>query len=256
MIKSVIINIKLNDNKSDNISSVENNNSNVNDLSQNNSILEGIYSSILPNYINTVYNVISSLFNNKDNKIGLDYSLDNLYLSFNFVIDFISNANKNNNKYYDLLSSKIDSNAFKFFSDLLSFNKYNDYLVNNNFSSFYIQKYEELGGDIIYKKFLDNLFLFALFRGKLDEKNLKSVIIELFGDFKENQKNLDFKRLGYLACYVLNSTRKDSNNTMNKSNNDSLMFYGDYSIVSSIGERFKEDEKSLTKKTPNQSNFK
>ena len=129
-------------------------------------------------------------------------------------------------------------------------------LVNNNFSSFYIQKYEELGGDIIYKKFLDNLFLFALFRGKLDEKNLKSVIIELFGDFKENQKNLDFKRLGYLACYVLNSTRKDSNNTMNKSNNDSLMFYGDYSIVSSIGERFKEDEKSLTKKTPNRSNFK
>ena len=103
---------------------------------------------------------------------------------------------------------------------------------------------------------MDNLFLFALFRGKLDEKNLKSVIIELFGDFKENQKNLDFKRLGYLACYVLNSTRKDSNNTMNKSNNDSLMFYGDYSIVSSIGERFKEDEKSLTKKTPNQSNFK
>lgn len=254
IIKSVIKNIKLYDNKSGNVSSVENSNSNVNDTVQNNSFLEGIYSSILPNYVNIVYNTINSVFNNKDNKIGLDYSLDNLYLSFNLVIDFISNANKN--KYYELLTNKIDPNALKFFSDLLSFNKYNDYPVNNNFSSFFIQRYEELGGDIIYKKFLDNLFLFALFRGKLDEKNLKSVIIELFGDFKENQKNLDFKRLGYLACYVLNSTRKDSNNTMNKSNNDTLMFYGDYSIVSSIGERFKEDEKSLTKKTPNQSNFK
>jgi hypothetical protein len=254
IIKSVIKNIKLYDNKSGNVSIVENSNSNVNDTIQNNSFLEGIYSSILPNYVNIVYNTINSVFNNKDNKIGLDYSLDNLYLSFNLVIDFISNANKN--KYYELLTNKIDPNALKFFSDLLSFNKYNDYPVNNNFSSFFIQRYEELGGDIIYKRFLDNLFLFALFRGKLDEKNLKSVIIELFGDFKENQKNLDFKRLGYLACYVLNSTRKDSNNTMNKSNNDSLMFYGDYSIVSSIGERFKEDEKSLTKKTPNQSNFK
>ena len=254
IIKSVIKNIKLYDNKSGNVSIVENSNSNVNDTIQNNSFLEGIYSSILPNYVNIVYNTINSVFNNKDNKIGLDYSLDNLYLSFNLVIDFISSANKN--KYYELLTNKIDPNALKFFSDLLSFNKYNDYPVNNNFSSFFIQRYEELGGDIIYKRFLDNLFLFALFRGKLDEKNLKSVIIELFGDFKENQKNLDFKRLGYLACYVLNSTRKDSNNTMNKSNNDSLMFYGDYSIVSSIGERFKEDEKSLTKKTPNQSNFK
>jgi hypothetical protein len=249
-------NIKLNDNKSGNISSVENNNSNVNDSFQNNSILEGIYSSILPKYVNIVYNSFNSVFNNNDNKIGLDYSLDNLYLSFNLVIDFISNANKNNNKYYELLSSKIDSNALKFFSDLLSFNKYSDYLVNNNFSSFYIQRYEELGADIIYKKFLDNLFLFALFRGKLDEKNLKSVIIELFGDFKDKQKNQDFKRLGYLACYFLNSIRKDSNITINKGNNDTLMFFGDYSIISSIGERFKEDEKSLSKKTPNQSNFK
>jgi hypothetical protein len=256
IIKSVMKNIKLNDNKSGNISSVENNNSNVNDSFQNNSILEGIYSLILPKYVNIVYNSFNSVFNNNDNKIGLDYSLDNLYLSFNLVIDFISNANKNNNKYYELLSSKIDSNALKFFSDLLSFNKYSDYLVNNNFSSFYIQRYEELGADIIYKKFLDNLFLFALFRGKLDEKNLKSVIIELFGDFKDKQKNQDFKRLGYLACYFLNSIRKDNNNAMNKSNNDTLMFFGDYSIISSIGERFKEDEKSLSKKSTNQSNFK
>ena len=256
IIKSVMKNIKLYENKSGNISSVENSNSNVNDTIQSNSFLEGIYSSTLPNYVNTVYNAINSVFNNNDNKIGLDYSLDNLYLSFNLVIDFISNANKNNNKYYELLSSKIDSNALKFFLDLLSFNKYNDYLVNNNFSSFYIKKYEELSGEIIYKKFLDNLFLFALFRGKIDEKNLKSIIIELFGDFKDYQKNQDFKRLGYLACYILNSIRKDNNNTLSKGNNDTLIFFGDYSIISSIGERFKEDEKSLTKKTPNQSNFK
>ena len=256
IIKSVMKNIKLYDNKSGNISSVENSNSNVNDTPQNDSFLEGIYSSILPNYVNIVYNAINSVFNTKDNKIGLDYSLDNLYLSFNLVIDFISDANANKNNYYESLVNRMDSNAFKFFLELLSFNKYNDYPVNNNFSSFFIKRYEELSGDNVYKKFLDNLFLFALFRGKLDEKNLKSVIIELFGDFKDNQKNQNFKRLGYLACYVLNSTRKDNNNTMNKSNNETLMFYGDYSIVSSIGERFKEDEKSLSKKTPNQSNFK
>lgn len=256
IIKLVMENIKIYDNQNGNISGVENNNSNVNDIIQDNSILEGIYSTILPIYVNIVYSTINSLFSNKENKIGLDYSLDNLYLSFNLVIDFISNANKNNHKYYELLSAKTDPNALKFFSELLSFNKYNDYLVNNNFSSFYIKRYEELGSDIIYKKFLDNLFLFALFRGKLDEKSLKSVIIELFGDFKDKQKNQDFKRLGYLACYFLNSIRKDSNNTMNKSNNDILMFFGDYSIISSIGERFKEDEKSLSKKTPNQPNFK
>lgn len=113
IIKSVIKNIKLYDNKSGNVSSVENSNSNVNDTVQNNSFLEGIYSSILPNYVNIVYNTINSVFNNKDNKIGLDYSLDNLYLSFNLVIDFISNANKN--KYYELLTNKIDPNALKFF---------------------------------------------------------------------------------------------------------------------------------------------
>jgi len=86
-------NIKLYKNKSGNISNVENNNSNVNDRIQSNSFLEGIYSLTLLNYVNILYNEINSIFNNENNKIGLDYSLDNLYLSFKLVINFISNEN-------------------------------------------------------------------------------------------------------------------------------------------------------------------
>ena len=93
------------------------------------------------------------------------------------------------------------------------------------------------------------MFLFMLFKGKLDEKNLKSVIIEIYDEFKDNEKGDDFKKIEYLIFYFLSSIKKDSSNA-NKNNNNTSMNYGDFSMISSIGERFKEDEKSLQKKNP------
>ena len=49
--------------------------------------------------------------------------------------------------------------------------------------------------DTIAKKFLDNMFLFMLFKEKLDEKNLKSVIIQIYDEFKDNEKGDDFKKI-------------------------------------------------------------
>ena len=250
LIKLVLKNLKCkNNNKPDN--KEENNNSNV--IDPISSTLEQIYSLVFPKYAKIYYNTIFSIFDDKKSKIGLEYSLDNIYLCFNIVIDIISGSNKNN-KYYEILSSKVEPDIMTFFSNLLLFNKYSDYLVNNNFSNFFTQKFIEHYNNNIYKKFLQNLYLYALFKGKLDEKNLKSVIIEFFGDFQDNQIDEDIKQLGYLTCYFLSSIKKD-NNTGNKNNYNNMMNFGDFSIISSIGERFKEDEKSLQKKTPNQINF-
>jgi hypothetical protein len=94
------------------------------------------------------------------------------------------------------------------------------------------------------KQFLEYLFLFTLFTIKLDEKNLKSVINEL------SSLNEDYQIFKNLAFYFLNSIKKDANG--NKLNNNTSMNFGDLSIISSIGERFKEDEK---KKNVNQLNL-
>ena len=85
-------------------SSVDNNNSNV--MNNINAIIEQIYSTILPKYINSFYKRISNIFEEKkDKKINLDYSLDNLYLSFYLIIEIISEKDSNKN-YSDILSSK------------------------------------------------------------------------------------------------------------------------------------------------------
>ena len=78
----------------------------------------------------------------------------------------------------------------------------------------------------------------------MDEKNLKSVIIDLL-ELKE-----DYIQFKNLTCYFLSSIKKDI--TGNKFNNNTSMNFGDFSIISSIGERFKEDDK---KKNTNQLNF-
>ena len=135
--------------------------------------------------------------------------------------------------------------------NLLVFNNFNDYIIDINFYNTFKEKYVELANNLISKTFLENLFLFMLFKGKLDEKNLKSVIIKIFDESKDNEKSDDFKKIEYLIFYFLRSIKKDSNNA-NKNNNNTSMNYGDFSMITSIGERFKEDEKSLQKKNPTQ----
>ena len=221
------------------------NNSNV--IAQINIIIEELYTVILPKYINSFYNRISTLFENgKDKKINLDYSLDSIYLSFYTIIEIIS-GNEYNKKLTDKLSNKLKPDIKNFFLNLTLFNKFNDYPINiNNFSKSFIEVYKNDNSTekTIYKKFLEYLYLFALLRGKLDEKNLKSVIIELL-ELKE-----DYIQFKNLTCYFLSSIKKDI--TGNKFNNNTSINFGDFSIINSIGERLKDDDK---KKNTNQLNF-
>ena len=158
---------------------------------------------------------------------------------------------KDNNNYYNILSDNIEPDIINFISNLLVFNKYKDYIININFYNTFKEKYSDVKNNLISKHFLEYLILFSLIKGKLDEKNLKSVIIKIFDEFKDNQVDEDFKKIEYLIFYFLSSIKKDNVN-VNKSNNNTSMNYGDFSILTSIGERFKEDEKSLQKKNPAQ----
>ena len=236
----------LQNNKNENPNaSEENNNSNV--INQINTIINQLYSLILNKFICNYYKYIVSILDEKNKKLYINYSLDNIYLTFYLILDIISSS-KDENNYYDILSEKIEPDIIHFFSNLLIFNKYNDYLININFYNAFKEKYAELANNSIAKKFLENMFLFMLFKGKLDEKNLKSVIISIYDEFKDNEKGDDFKKIEYLIFYFLSSIKKDNN--ANKNNNSTSMNYGDFSLISSIGERFKEDEKSLQKKNP------
>ena len=73
MIKSVLKNLNKRINVSTN-NEEENNNSNFNN--KINSIIEQIYSVILPKYITNYYKIIFSIFENRDKKLNIDYSLE------------------------------------------------------------------------------------------------------------------------------------------------------------------------------------
>ena len=215
--------------------------SNTLEISQINSILELIYSSIVPRYIKSVYRIIQSL----DNKnASFEYILDNNFYSFNIVLDII--AGIVDNKFLEILRAKLELNEFQFFEEFKSFNQKDKNLVDLNYFNSFHEKYNQIKNDSSKKYFLEYLYLFSLFKGKQDEKNLKSVIIEFFGDYKDTQTKEDFKKYGYITCYFLSSIKKDSN-IGNKKNNSIVINIGDFSIIKNIGERFKDDEKSLQK---------
>jgi len=216
---------------------------NTEDNPKINSTIELIYSSILPKYIKRIYDIIMEIFDDK-NKNNFEYELDNVFNSFSIVIDIISKTDKKN---FDILSSKIENNIFHFFLIFLVFNQHNQYLINLSYFTSFREKYSECKNNSIYKKFLEYLYLFSLLKGKQDEKNLKSVIIEFFGECKEdNQTKEDLRKYGYLACYILSTIKKDQF-IGNKNNNKTIFNIGDFSIIKSIGERFKDDEKSIQK---------
>ena len=254
IIKSVLKNLNKkvtffqNNNNENANNTEENNNSNV--INKINSIIEKIYSLVLPKYLKCFYNIIITIFDEKDKKLNIDYLLDDIFHSFYLIIDIMSDS-KDNNNYYNILSDNIEPDIINFISNLLVFNKYKDYIININFYNIFKEKYSDVKNNLISKHFLEYLILFSLIKGKLDEKNLKSVIIKIFDEFKDNQVDEDFKKIEYLIFYFLSSIKKDNVN-VNKSNNNTSMNYGDFSILTSIGERFKEDEKSLQKKNPAQ----
>ena len=218
---------------------------NTEDNPKINSTIELIYSSILPKYIKRIYDIIMEIFDDK-NKNNFEYELDNVFNSFSIVIDIISKT-KSDKKNFDILSSKIENNIFHFFLIFLVFNQHNQYLIDLSYFTSFREKYSECKNNSIYKKFLEYLYLFSLLKGKQDEKNLKSVIIEFFGECKEdNQTKEDLRKYGYLACYILSTIKKDQF-IGNKNNNKTIFNIGDFSIIKSIGERFKDDEKSIQK---------
>jgi hypothetical protein len=206
------------------------------------SFLSTLYSSVFPEYIKSIHNVLSKCLENKS--ISLENKLDNVFLSFFIVLDLLSDE-KNIN---EILSSKIiDAEIVKFFQDFQCFNINKQYLiVNLKYFELFFEKYNKLRDEPSKKIFLDYFYLFSLLKGKHEEKNLKSVVIEFFGEYQDNRTKEDFKKYGYITCYFLSSIKRDSING-NKNTNEIMLNYIDFSIIKNIGERFKDDEKSLKK---------
>ena len=210
-------------------------------ISQINSIIESIHSLIMPKYFKCIFNIIKCI---EKTNLDFEYSLDNAFLSFFLCLDIISSII--DNKYYQMLSSNIDSNLLDFFKEFICFNQNNNYLIDLNYFTLFYEKYIKLREDHSKKIFLEYLYLFSLFKGKQDEKNLKSVVIEFFGEFEDKQTKEDFTKYGYITCYFLSSIKKDSSGG-NKNKNNVIVNPEDISIIKRIGERFKDDEKSLQK---------
>lgn len=224
---------------------------------QTNATIDDFYKSIIPKYIELLYKRILSVFDKNNTTINFEYSLYDIYKSFYLVLEIISGVNIQDNKYYNLLQGLINSDILNFFDGFKSFDRGSDNSINENFLNIFKEKYVKTQNEEILKKFLENLFLFILVTAKLDEKNIKNIILDLFGEFKDKKENEIFKNLAYVACYILSTIRKDNNKDNNKNkNNLNLLKYGDYIIICGIGGRFKEDEKSLIKKVASTSNLK
>ena len=212
---------------------------NIQNQIENNSLIESFYSQVVPKYMKSIFNI----FQNIDNKnINFDYSLDNAFFSFLIATVIISDI-IDNKKYYDILSSNIESNILNLFKEFHSYKN----VIDLNYFSLFHEKYIEYRNDVHKKEFLEYLYLFSLLKGKQDEKNLKSIVVEFFGEYKDEQKKEDFKKLGYITCYFLSSIKKDSS-ISNKGKINMNINPGDFSIIRSIGERFKDVEKFLQKK--------
>ena len=219
---------------------IENNEKENKNKIQVDKILSTFNSSVLPNYIKSVYSVLTKCLDNENQAI--DNRLDNAFHSFFIVLDLLSIENIN-----EILSSKVENEILNFFEKFQCFNENNQYLyVDLKYFKLFFEKYIELRNDSSKKIFLEYLYLFSLFKGKHDEKNLKSVAVEFFGEYQDKGIKEDFKKYGFITCYFLSSNKKDLNNSYKNIN--SIKFNSiDFLIIKNIGERFKDDEKSLKK---------
>ena len=202
-------------------------------------IKKSIYSSVIPKYIKSVYYILDCI----DNKnLNLDYEIDNAFFSFCIVLDILSKEDK----IKEILSTQIESEILNFFNDFLCFNQIIQNPVDLKYYNLLCEKYLKYRNNSTKKKFIDYLYLFSLFKGKQDEKDLKSVVIEFFGEHPDERTKDNFKKYGFITCYFLSSIKKDAT-IGNKNNNNTIINQIDYAIIKSIGERFKDDEKSLQK---------
>ena len=202
-------------------------------------IKKSIYSSVIPKYIKSIYYILDCI----DNKNFNFYcEIDNAFFSFSIVLDILSKEEK----IKDILSTQIESETLNFFNDFLCFNQIIQNHVDLKFYNLLCEKYLKYRDNSNKKKFVDYLYLFSLFKGKQDEKDLKSVVVEFFGEQQDERTKENFKKYGFITCYFLSSIKKDAT-VGNKNNNNTLIHQIDYAIIKNIGERFKDDEKSLQK---------
>ena len=220
-------------------SNTEENTSTPDEMTKIDLIKKSIYSSVIPKYIKSVYYILDCI----DNKnLNLDYEIDNAFFSFCIVLDILSKEDK----IKEILSTQIESEILNFFNDFLCFNQIIQNPVDLKYYNLLCEKYLKYRDNSTKKKFIDYLYLFSLFKGKQDEKDLKSVVIEFFGEHPDERTKDNFKKYGFITCYFLSSIKKDAT-IGNKNNNNTIINQIDYAIIKSIGERFKDDEKSLQK---------
>jgi len=220
-------------------SNTEENTNTPDEITKIDLIKKSIYSSVIPKYIKSVYYILDCI----DNKnLNLDYEIDNAFFSFCIVLDILSKEDK----IKEILSTQIESEILNFFNDFLCFNQIIQNPVDLKYYNLLCEKYLKYRDNSTKKKFIDYLYLFSLFKGKQDEKDLKSVVIEFFGEHPDDRTKDNFKKYGFITCYFLSSIKKDAI-IGNKNNNNTIINQIDYAIIKSIGERFKDDEKSLQK---------
>ena len=180
---------------------------------------------------------MSYIFDEKNNLF--EFSLENIFSSFYLILDFISNEELN-------IIGNIKNDI-----DLSDFINNNLYLKSKEINTSLIETMTKNYTNVneLNRKFIDYLFIFLLINGKNDEKNIKNCILYLLDE--KFIENYDIKKFGYICLYFLFLNKKDNIYSTNKNKgivkNTSILF-GDLTIYTNIGERFKENEKNLQKK--------
>ena len=190
---------------------------------------------IISKYIITFFSSISHTF-----KSNINYSLQSIYCSFYFIIDFLEDINIKN----DVLKA-IDKKEVLEFIDSFSFFKTNE-VTNNAMSKLLINYSKSLKEtNHLYIYFIEHLFLFVIRNSQYSNEKIIKELILVFLD--ENNTSgfkdiYDKKKFGYLCYYYL--LYKRNSNPLNKDNSyleKVEINVGDFDLVANIGERLRVD---------------
>ena len=191
---------------------------------------------IIPKYIKSFFSSLNYAFQSE-----MNYSLQNIYDSFYFIIDFLEDINIKNE-----ILNKIDKEKEIIgFINEYSFFKTNE-VTNNGMNKLLINYSKYLNnGNLLYKNFSEYLFLFVIRNSKYSTEKIMNELILIFMD--ENNDNgfkdlYDKKKFAYL-CYYYLIYKRNGNPILNDKNylEKIKINFGDFDLVTNIGERFKVD---------------